>query len=415
MEEGSKITHPRLRPVEAFTVRVDGQELLCLRDTQGFAEHPIFLNHHLTLVVAMMDGSNSLRDIQAGFFRKTGELLFAEDLERLVQQLQDFRYLDGPSFQKFHARLVEEFRESPTRPARHAGAAYEEKPEGLRNQIAGFFVHPEGPGPVSTRVEGGRLRGLIAPHIDFHRGGPAYGHAYKIVAEHPGADRFIIFGTCHNHMKQRFALTEKGYETPLGCAETDREFVQSLAGKLPRDYFIDEFSHYSEHSIEFQAVCLKYVLEDRADLKIVPILVGSFHDIYEKGKTAAEDNEIEAMVKGVTETMREMRGSYCVIAGADLAHVGRRFGDPSGPTQDSLRVVERDDREFLQCAAAGDAEGVFRSIAADGDRRRVCGYPPIYMTLRCLEAPRGQLLTYRQWADLESGAAVTYASVAYYD
>ena len=128
MEEDAKITHPRLRPVEAFTVRVDGQELLCLRDTQGFAEHPIFLNHHLTLVVAMMDGSNSLRDIQAGFFRKTGELLFTEDLEQLVQQLEGFRYLDGPSFQKFYSRLVEEFQDSPTRPARHAGSAYRREP-----------------------------------------------------------------------------------------------------------------------------------------------------------------------------------------------------------------------------------------------------------------------------------------------
>jgi hypothetical protein len=61
---------------------------------------------------------------------------------------------------------------------------------------------------------------------------------------------------------------------------------------------------------------------------------------------------------------------------------------------------------------AGDAEGVFQLIAADHDRRRVCGYPPIYMTLRCVQEPRGKLLQYRQWADLEGGAAVTYASLA---
>src|SRR5262245_33791455 len=200
MEEAIKITHPRLRPVEAFTVRVEGQDLLCLRDTQGFAEHPIFLNHYLTLVVSMMDGSNSLRDIQAGFFRKTGELLFSEDLEKLVQQLEEFRYLDGPSFQNFHARLAQEFRDSPIRPARHAGAAYEGDPDALRKQIAGFFG-PDGPSPASAPGKG-PLRGLVAPHIDFHRGGPTYGYAYRTVAEHSVADRFIIFGTCHNLMQQ---------------------------------------------------------------------------------------------------------------------------------------------------------------------------------------------------------------------
>jgi hypothetical protein len=55
---------------------------------------------------------------------------------------------------------------------------------------------------------------------------------------------------------------------------------------------------------------------------------------------------------------------------------------------------------------------MFRSIAAERDRRRVCGYPPIYMTLRCLDEPRGQLLQYRQWTDYASGAAVTFAAMA---
>ena len=54
-------------------------------------------------------------------------------------------------------------------------------------------------------------------------------------------------------------------------------------------------------------------------------------------------------------------------------------------------------------------KGVFRFIAAEDDRRRVCGYPPIYMTLRCLENADGKILDYRQWADLQAGAAVTFA------
>jgi AmmeMemoRadiSam system protein B len=79
-----------------------------------------------------------------------------------------------------------------------------------------------------------------------------------------------------------------------------------------------------------------------------------------------------------------------------------------------LREVEREDRAFLKVVEEGDAEGVFRSIASDNDRRNVCGYPPIYMLLRCLEGSRGRLLQYRQWADLQAGAAVTYAGVALY-
>jgi hypothetical protein len=129
-------------------------------------------------------------------------------------------------------------------------------------------------------------------------------------------------------------------------------------------------------------------------------------------KSPADDPGIEAMVAAVRATIAEMPGRTCIVAAADLAHVGRRFGDPEGPTEASMRQVEVDDLAFLELAARGDADGLFRSIAADGDRRRICGYPPIYMTLRCLESPRGELLGYRQWTDLDAGAAVTYASVA---
>ena len=112
--------------------------------------------------------------------------------------------------------------------------------------------------------------------------------------------------------------------------------------------------------------------------------------------------------------MEESPGSLCVIAGADLAHVGRRFGDATGPTESSLNEISLEDRYFLKLVEEGDAEGVFQSIAADNDRRRVCGYPPIYMTLRCIGQTEGKLLQYRQWSDLDAGAAVTYAALALY-
>ena len=125
-----------------------------------------------------------------------------------------------------------------------------------------------------------------------------------------------------------------------------------------------------------------------------------------------EDPEIRKVVGAIRETIKESSCSICVIAGADLAHVGRRFGDPTGPTENSLNEVGREDQHFLKLVEEGDAEGVFKSIAADNDRRRVCGYPPIYMTLRCLGRTEGKLLQYRQWSDLDAGAAVTYAALA---
>jgi AmmeMemoRadiSam system protein B len=411
MLEADHLLSPRLRAVEAFPVQVNGHELVCLRDPESLAEQPIFLNRVLLFLVSRMDGKRTLRDIQADYFRASGEILPIETLEDLVTQLDERHYLDGSSFQSFYRKLVQAYFEAPVRPARHAGTAYEGSADALVAQFRGYFAHPEGPGNSLSPESLTPLRGLIAPHIDFSRGGPTYAHAYRSLADHPGADIFVVFGTCHAPMPRRFSISQKDYETPLGIAQTDKDFVNRLSSRLGNEY-LDDFSHRGEHSIEFQAVCLKYTFRGAQEFKIIPILVNSFHDIYSEGKTAAEDPEIRRVVTALRETMEESADRICVIAGADLAHVGRRFGDPDGPTEQSLTEVEREDRDFLKLVEEGDAEGVFRSIAADNDRRRVCGYPPIYMTLRCIDKPQGKLLQYRQWADLDAGAAVTYAAVA---
>jgi MEMO1 family protein len=413
MLEADSLLYPRLRPVEAFPVQMDGQHLVCLRDPSALAEKPIFLNQSVLFLVSRMDGKNALRDIQSDYFRATTEILPIETLENLVKQLDEQHYLDSLSFQSYYRSLVQAFQEAPTRPACYAGTAYENSSDAFASQIQSYFAHPEGPGTGHSPDFSKPLRGLIAPHIDFTRGGPTYAHAYGALKHHPGADTFIIFGTCHSPMPKRFSICRKDFETPLGAAQADKDFIARLSTRLDNE-FSEEFSHRGEHSIEFQAVCLKYILRDNPDFRIVPILVNSFHDIYSEGRTAAEDPEIQKAVNAIRETANESPSRICIIAGADLAHVGRRFGDPSGPTELSLKDVEREDRLFLRLVEEGDAEGVFRSIVADNDRRRICGYPPIYMTLRCIDKPEGKLLQYRQWSDLNDGAAVTYAALAIY-
>lgn len=403
-----------MRAVEAFPVQLEGRDLVCLRDPLGLAEQPIYLNQFQLFVVSRMDGANSLRDIQADYCRATGEIIPVGQLESLAAQLNDLHYLDGESFQAYVAGLEESFRRMPVRAARHVGSAYEADGERLRRQIEEFFTHPEGPGLPAGQDAVAPLRGIVAPHIDFLRGGTTYAHPYKALAEQSKADTFIIFGTSHGPMPARFALTEKDFETPAGTVRADREFIRRLTSRLEGDLFAGEFAHRGEHSIEFQVVFLACLPAARREFRIVPILVGSFHDLIAQGSSPGSDPEIAAMVRAVRETMAELPRSYCLVAGADLAHVGRRFGDASGPTEATMREVERRDREFLGQVETGEAEAVFRSIAEDRDQRRVCGYPPIYMTLSCLERSAGRLLQYRQWVDFQAGAAVTFAGIAIY-
>jgi len=66
---------------------------------------------------------------------------------------------------------------------------------------------------------------------------------------------------------------------------------------------------------------------------------------------------------------------------------------------------------MLEPVAAGDAQAFFESVARDGDRRRICGYSPIYALLRTLGGAAGSLKRYGQWPD--PNGVVSFASVVF--
>ncbi len=128
----------------------------------------------------------------------------------------------------------EEFRSLPTRAAAHVGGVYQADPVELVRQLDGFFTAAQGPGLPDARMLASTPKAIVAPHIDFHRGGPAYAWAYKSLAESAGADLYILLGTSHCSGRSPYILTLKDFETPLGLVETDREFVQKLQAVAPK-------------------------------------------------------------------------------------------------------------------------------------------------------------------------------------
>jgi AmmeMemoRadiSam system protein B len=123
----------------------------------------------------------------------------------------------------------------------------------------------------------------------------------------------------------------------------------------------------------------------------------------------------EPAIAGVLDALRDVMATvprrYCLVAGADLAHVGPRFGDPEPVSPARLARVEAEDRALLARVTAVDPAGFFGSVVADGDSRRTCGLSPIYAVLATLPAGRGRLLRYGQWPDPDG--TVTFASLAF--
>lgn len=402
---------PRLRALEAFPIEQDGERLIGLRDPSGFTEQVILLPIPALDIVSLFDGERSVSEIHQVVISRHGQdAPAAEEIAQFAERLDEAGFLDSPAFAARRRGIEEAWLAAPTRPAAHAGGAYARDAAELTEQIDGFFVHGDGPGAPVAPAGSGKLRGLLAPHIDFHRGGPTYAWAYRALAEHSDADLFVILGTCHAGMEDPFAATLKPYDTPLGAAAADREFFEALHRRYGHDLLASEPAHRSEHSIEFQAVMLRRMLGSRP-FTILPVLASFLHEAVWSGGEAEEDPRVPRFLDALAETIAASARRVCVIGGVDLAHVGPRFGDAQPNTPAFLERVATEDRRMLAAVTASEPAAFFASVAADGDSRRICGLSPIYAFLRALPGSRGELLRYTQWPDPQG--AVTYCAAAF--
>jgi AmmeMemoRadiSam system protein B len=212
-------------------------------------------------------------------------------------------------------------------------------------------------------------------------------------------------------MADPFAVTLKDYDTPFGPARVDQDFVDALAGRSGQDCFASELAHRGEHSIEFQAVFLRYLFAGRREITIVPVLTSFAHEALARGQQPHDDPRVSRFFDALADTIATSGRKVGLIAGADLAHVGPRFGDTEPISAGELSRLGAEDRAMLATVEAGDPEAFFASVAADDDRRRICGLSPIYALLRALQGRRGTVTQYGQWPDPQ--AVVTFASVVF--
>ena len=405
---------PKLRNVNIFPVQMSGQTLLCLQDPQNISEKALFLPAALYFIVALFDGRHSILDIQAEYMRRFGEFLFTEKIQEIIGQLEENLFLEGDRFQEALKEKEESFKRSSMREAAFAGKSYEKEPESLRVQLESYFKESDGPGPLGERGSKDGLRGVIAPHIDFQRGGFCYAFAHRELWERNSSHCFIIFGTAHTFMEHPFCLTRKDFMTPLGTMNVDRELVDAIQSHCSDDLFKDEGVHRSEHSIEFQCVFLRYLYPEPIPIKIVPILSGSFHEAVEKGISPMELKPVQEFVEALKESVSSLGEKVCYIASADLSHIGLQFGDQEGVREYDLRILAEEDQEMLGYVERMDGEGFFSSILKERDRRRICGLPAIYAMLKVLEAKEGRLIKYGQAFTPETQSVVSFASLGFY-
>lgn len=402
---------PRLRaPLDLRIESVEGEQALLIRCPIGISSTPLFLNPAVVPIIQSLDGDKTLGQIGEEFISQgiRQDLIFG-----LLELLSEHYYLDNSSFWRANRDIRHKYSLSSRRREAFAGISYPIDRVELEQLVDGYLESGQRAPDKILRSE--KLAGLIAPHIDYMRGGEAYGCAYQALKGQQH-DLYIVLGIAHQYSPYLFHLARKHYESPMGPALAEFSFIDRLAMRYGKERsFADEILHKQEHSIELQIPFFRRVATCG---NIVPILVGSFHQMLNTGEKPSNFEAYESFASSLAELLvaqRRQGASICFICAVDMAHIGRSFGDEGNLTPNILKAIEGRDKAYLQAVANRDKEALFAHIQEDNDRRRVCGYPAVYTMLDVMDRvgikTKGRLLKYDQAVNYGTDCAVTFAGM----
>jgi AmmeMemoRadiSam system protein B len=398
-------SRPRLRPGLAAARDGSDGNYYYLMDNHRITHRVLRLALHDLNWAQLFNGSNSLHDIQRlATPRNHTQSIEIEYFEKLAARLDEALFLDSP---RFH-----EYINGPIREPACIGC-YDADPDKARQQLAAVFTAPGGPGlPAGPPADESSLRALLVPHMDFVRGNVTYGWGFRELYEKSAARLFVIIGTSH-YSPARFTLTRQNFLTPFGLVETDQGFIDNVLSNYGDAVFADRMCHFPEHSIELEVIMLQFLYQDVRPFRIVPLLVGSFRDAVEAGRSPTAKADIRRMVKALQVAEQSIPEEVCYIISGDLAHIGPKFQDPEPVHEAQLRHSQKQDQRLLKHAAAVAIDEYFGVIADEQDSRRICGLPPTWTTLAAVQPRRGRLLHYQQFVHPQGYESVSFASMAF--
>lgn len=398
----------KLRPLDIRPYQHDGQHFFLLRDPLQISDTMLLVPQPLAPVLLLCDGNWDVHAIH-GILRLHYGIEFQDGLlEGMLNALDEAFFFENERFYAEQARLLAEYRNAPHRPPMLAGASYPADPNDLRRYLDSYLDEADDILPASAEA-----RGLLSPHIDYHRGGGVYAKVWKRAAEMArAADLVVLIGTDHySDTPGSLTLTRQNYATPYGVLPTAREVVDALAEVIGEEAaFAGELRHRAEHSLELVTVWLHHLRGGRP-VPLVPLLTGSFSKYIESSVSPYSDERLKAVVNTLLRVTAGRRVLY--VASGDLSHVGPAFnGEPLHAA--SRAQLKSADDEVIGRMCAGDAEGFYASIQRTGDANNVCGLSPVYLMLKALGATEGECVAYQACpADERNTSVVTITGMIF--
>lgn len=407
---------PKLRAVEAFPLpNENGQRMFGLRDQTGIAEHMLSISAGALQIMALMDGTRTLAEIRVDFARQTGLLIEPGAVERLAAALDEAMFLEGEAFESRYRSLADAYRAGPTRIMRNIeglGLTGGDGDGAFLSQMLAEVPAAEVPA-AKLAAPAGRLRGLIAPHLDYPRGRPCYAAAYAALRDRPPPQRVVILGTNHFGRSSSVVATGLDFATPLGTSPADVAFLERLEACLGglRTY---EMDHAREHSVELQVLWLQHLFGAEG-FRLVPFLCPNPCGPTGTAPHDGHGVDLREFALALGEAVRTDGGDTLIVAGADLSHVGAHFGDDRPLSEDFLREVRRRDGQAIAAVTANDAEAFRETVARDDNPTRVCSAGCIYALMTALSDAEVRVLGYHQAVHREAQCTVTCMAAAFFD
>ncbi len=406
--------YPVLRNLHFSPLKEGDEQYVMLWDPTRLSADKLIVPLSYFFLLQHFDGEHSLDEIATQYLKKFGEFLSPDRLKTLVKDLDDRLFLEGERYEAAQEAARIAYREAPIRKSSFSGKSYPDDKNQLVAQLESFFTSKEGPEIKPSANRGKKIRGLVAPHYEMREAGPVYAWAYKELKEALAPSLFVVLGTCHPGLEHSYALTDKDFETPLGVVRTERELLERFRGAAHGVFFDEELSHQYEHTIEFQLPFLQHAMGMESSFTILPILCAfPPASVIDPAERRTKD-KIDTFIQTLKEAIAASGKETCIVASAELAHIGMRYGDSAPPTDFFFHRCMQTDLEMLKHVEEVSPQAFAEFIAKEEDTRRIWGFAPIYTLLRLIEGGKGEVLRYDRGITDQYNSTVTYASMAFF-
>lgn len=393
---------PKLRPVEAFPL-AGGEDEFIVRDAAMLSGAQLSVSRGALMLMSLMDGTRTRGEILTELSEAAGQSIAADTLDQIITHLNEALLLEGEFFQAFYKGLVDDYRAAGVREMPSAAQ--------LGIEDASGRVFDEILAGAQTPQPDSLPRGVIAPHLDYPRGTPCYADAYAALINRPPPKRVVVLGTNHFGRSTSVVATGSDFETPLGRTKVDREFIERLertAGPL-REF---EYDHVREHSVELQVAFLQHVFGAGA-FTLVPVLCPDPCGPTGTKPMDGRGIDLADFAAALREQIENDDADTLLVAGADLSHIGREFGDDVDLDKPLLTQIETHDRTVLAKLIEESPAAFIDALASCGNATRVCSAGCISALATALSDASPTLLRYHQAVTAEPDACVTCAAVLY--